>query len=141
MKKNIIINIIYYLLMIIKSIETLNIVPALYQLIPTNLTDKNGNIIYKKYFPPPPLVESTYQYQNVNIDVNLRNNVISFFIQKLIRWFSNDENKITYLKSYEAKKHVNKILKNFIKIYNYNWYDLIDNYKKVKKYIYKKKLI
>ena len=34
-----------------------------------------------------------------------------------------------------------KILKNFIKIYDYNWYDLIDNYKKVKNYIYKKKLI
>ena len=127
--------------MLITNIDTLNIVPALYELIPTNLIDNNGNIIYKKYFPPPPVVESTYEYQNVNKDVNLRNNVISFFIQKLIKWYSNDETKIIYLKSYEAKKHLNKILKNFIKIYDYNWYDLIDNYKKVKNYIYKKKLI
>ena len=85
--------------MLITNIDTLNIVPALYELIPTNLIDNNGNIIYKKYFPPPPVVESTYEYQNVNKDVNLRNNVISFFIQKLIKWYSNDETKIIYLKS------------------------------------------
>lgn len=123
--------------MIINTIDNFSIIPSLYTLIPTNLKDDNGNIIYKKYFPPPPVVESTYLYQDVNKDDNLRNQVISFFIEKMIKWFNNDEKKTIFYKSYEGKKKINKILRNFVKIYDYNWYDLIDNYKKVKKYIYK----
>jgi hypothetical protein len=122
-------------------LSTVNFIPSLYQLIPTNLKDENGNIIYKKYFPPPPIIENTYEYQNVNKDINLRNQVISFFLNKLLKWVNKDETKCNYLKSIEGKKHINKILRSFVKKYNYNWYDLIDNYKKVKKYIYKKKLI
>lgn len=123
--------------MIINNIESLNTVPVLYTLIPTDYIDENGNIIYKTYFPPSPIVETSYEYQNVNKDINLRNQVISFFINKLINWYSNDENKVKLFKSYEGKKKINKILKKFVKNYNYNWYDLIDNYKKVKQFIYK----
>lgn len=122
-------------------LSTINYVPLLYQLIPTNLKDEDGNIIYKKYFPPSPIIETTYEYQNVNKDINLRNQVISFFLDKILKWCSNDEEKINYFKTFEGKKHINKILRQFVKKYNYNWYDLIDNYKIVKNYIYKKKLI
>jgi hypothetical protein len=123
--------------MLLTTIDTINIVPSLYTLVPTNLLDDKGNIIYKKYFPPPPISESTYIYQDINKDENLRNQVISFFCDKMIKWSSNDEQKANFYKSYDGKKKINKILRNFVKIYNYNWYDLIENYKKVKKYIYK----
>jgi len=45
--------------------------------------------------------------------------------------------KLFFINHMKEKKKINKILRNFVKIYDYNWYDLIDNYKKVKKYIYK----
>lgn len=123
--------------MLITTIDTINIIPTLYTLVPTNLIDDKGNIIYKKYFPPSPVIETTYEYQDINKDENLRNQVISFFCDKMIKWFNNDEKKTIFYKSFEGKKKINKILRNFVKIYNFNWYELIDNYKKVKKYIYK----
>jgi hypothetical protein len=123
--------------MILNNIDSLNIRPTLYNLLPTNYTDNKGNIIYKKYFPPPAVIKTTYEYQDINKDINLRNQVISFFIDKIIKWFNNDKDKVAFYKSYEGKQKMNKILRKFIKLYDYNWYDLIDNYKKVKKYIYK----
>ena len=91
----------------------------------------------KYYFPPPQTIVSEYQYQDVNKNEYLRYSVMKFFNNKILSWFKNDNNKINFYKSKEGSQKLFDIIKKFVHKYKYNWYDLIDNYKLVKKYIYK----
>ena len=95
----------------------------------------------KRYWPVPPIIESVYEYQNVNSDKNLQKNVTMFFYNKLLSWINNDNNfnKFIKFKSINTKisiLFIYKILQKFISKTNINWYDLRDNYKLIKKYIY-----
>lgn len=107
------------------------------QLSTTN-TDKPTT---RRYWPVPPLIDSMYEYQNVNKDINLRKDVTEFFHQKVLKWinesseFSHLKSKRAYLESYEGKMHIYNLLRYFIKRSGINWYDLRDNYSIIKEYL------
>ena len=91
-----------------------------------------------------PLMESTYQYQNVNKDMHLRKNVTQFFQRKILKWidnyseFSHLKSQKKHLESIEGQMHIYNLLRKFIKRSGINWYDLRDNYTLIKKYFTKK---
>ncbi len=93
------------------------------------------------YFVPPPFINSTYEYQNVNNDQRLRDDVTSFFYKKIIKWiktykeFNHLKNKLSILESSNGKKIIYRILKEYIKNTNINWYDVRDNYSTIKDYL------
>jgi hypothetical protein len=91
-----------------------------------------------------PLIESTYQYQNINKDMNLRKDVTKFFQRKILKWidnyseFSHLKSQKKHLESIEGQMHIYNLLRKFIKRSKINWYDLRDNYTLVKEYLAKK---
>lgn len=95
----------------------------------------------RRYWPVPPLIDSVYEYQNVNKDVNLRKDVTEFFHRKVLKWieeypeFARLKSKKVYLQSDEGKMHIYNLLRHFIKKSGINWYDLRDNYSIIKEYL------
>ena len=100
-------------------------------------------IIFKSYIPTTKIVENTYQYQDINKDTNLRRNVTLFFHKKILKWINKDTDfeklkpKLEFYESKRGKKHIYKLLRNFVKITETNWYNLEDIYLTVKKYLLK----
>ena len=96
---------------------------------------------YKRYWPVPNLIQSTLEYQNVNMDLNLRKDVTKFFHTKVIKWiknypeFSQYKSKLHFLESTDGQVHIYNLLRNFIKKSGINWYDLRDNYSIIKQYL------
>lgn len=96
---------------------------------------------YRRYWPVPPIINSVYEYQNVNTDVNLRKDVTNFFHKKIIKWiqsypdFAEHKDKLEFIKSTDGKMHIYHLLRKFIHKTGINWYDLRDNYSVVKKYL------
>lgn len=98
----------------------------------------------KRYWVPPPIIESVVEYQDVNKDVNLRKDVSDYFYNKVIKWVNTDsdfielKNKLDFLKSNDGYIKIYNILRKFVKKTEMNWYDLrkhkhlIKNYLKVK---------
>lgn len=99
---------------------------------------------YKRYWPAPPLINSVYEYQNVNKDLNLRKKITETISKKMVEWIENDsdfnkfKNKKNYIASVDGMMDIYKLLRRFVKKSGLNWYDLIDNIKSVKKYLCKK---
>ena len=91
----------------------------------------------KKYYPVPPIHEMVYEYQNVNKDMTLRNNVTNFFLEKISKWIL----KYPEFKKLSSKNInyniVYQILRKIVKKTNLNWYELRSNYSKFKKYFLK----
>ena len=106
-----------------------------------NENEKNNKSV--TYIIQQPIMQSYYEYQDVNKDPNLRIDVINFFFNKLLKWVKNDslfkkyENKESSLNNKKTKKRLYKLLRSFIKKNNKNWYDLRDNYLFFKEYLYK----
>jgi hypothetical protein len=98
----------------------------------------------RRYWPVPPLIDSVYEYQNVNSDVNLRKDVTEFFHKKIIKWiseypeFAHLKSKKKWLETNDGKMHVYHLLRHFIKKSKINWYDLRDNYSIIKEYLSEK---
>jgi hypothetical protein len=98
----------------------------------------------RRYWPVPPLIDSVYEYQNVNKDINLRKDVTDFFHRKVLKWieeypeFSHLKSQKFYLQSDEGKMHIYNLLRHFIKKSGINWYDLRDNYSIIKEYLSEK---
>lgn len=96
---------------------------------------------HRRYWPVPPLIQSVYEYQNVNADLNLRKDVTTFFHRKVIKWiktyseFSTHKSKLTFIESVDGQMHIYNLLRKFIKKSGINWYDLRDNYSIVKDYL------
>jgi hypothetical protein len=103
--------------------------------------DKNNKTL--NYFVPPIIMQSYYEYQDVNKDINLRVDVINFFFNKLLKWVKNDdlfkkyEKYETSLNNKKTKRKLYKLLRSFIKKSNNNWYELRDNYLFFKEFLYK----
>jgi len=99
---------------------------------------------YKKYYPVPPIIQSVYEYQDINKDVYLRKDVTKFFHQKIIKWIKEDsifykfKPKINFLNSVDGQIYIYNLLRNFVKKSGINWYDLRDNYQLIKEYLNKK---
>jgi hypothetical protein len=104
----------------------------------------NNQQYIKKYFPPPPLINSIIEYQDVNTDPTLRKLMTTFFLKKTIKWINNDKefesfkNLLSKLEN-EGYDFIYKILRGITKKYKFNWFDLkyIDKYYIVKKTINK----
>ncbi len=96
---------------------------------------------FRRYWPVPPLIQSVYEYQNVNSDLHLRKEVTNFFHRKVIKWIENypefaaHKSKLNFLESVEGQMHIYNLLRIFIKKSGINWYDLRDNYSIVKEYL------
>lgn len=99
----------------------------------------------RRYWPVPPVVEGEYNYEDVNKDPKLRENVTKFFYNKVLKWIEKDP-KYMNLKSIKTllekhgKRYIYNILRRFVKKSKLNWYNLKDEYKFIKKYMYNKLL-
>ncbi len=97
----------------------------------------------RRFWPVPPVIESVYEYQNVNKDPKLRKEVTMFFHKKVLKWireydeFKKYKNKLTFLESVEGQMHIYNLLRKFIKKSGINWFDLRDNYSIIKEYLSK----
>lgn len=94
-----------------------------------------------QYFVPPPIIESTLTYQDVNKDPKLRELLTDFFYKKTIKWVStyNDfkhlKKSLSLLKSKEGYNIIYNLLRVYVKQNNINWYDLKEYYNNVKDYL------
>jgi hypothetical protein len=93
------------------------------------------------YFIPPPVIQSSISYQDVNKDNRLRETVTNFFLRKTIKWitnyteFKNNKNLLNILKTDVGHELIYNILRQFVKKNNCNWYELRNNYILVKDFI------
>ena len=84
----------------------------------------------KLYFPPPPIIQTYHQYQDVNNDKHLQNTQTLYFLNKTIDWIKYDKSYSSlkklqkYFKSPDGYEITYKLLKLFVKRGNTNWYDL-----------------
>jgi hypothetical protein len=96
---------------------------------------------FRRYWPVPPIIESVFEYQNVNTDLHLRKEVTIFFHKKIIKWiknyteFAHHKSKLDFLNSIDGQMHIYNLLRKFIKKSGINWYDLRDNYSIIKEYL------
>ena len=104
-----------------------------------NATFNNENLYYKPqtYFVPPPFINSTLVYYDVNNDKNLREMMTEYFLKKS-KNFIKSKNSLAKLNSPNGYKIIYEILRYFVKKYDINWYDLKEKYDFVKDYIIKK---
>jgi hypothetical protein len=109
-----------------------------------NINNNVTTITYDRpltYFLPPPVINSTFVYQDVNKDPQLRYEVTNFFVNKTIKWikeyneFKNVKHLLVKLKTNVGYELIHNILRQFIKKNNCNWYDLRNNYELVKDFI------
>ncbi len=98
----------------------------------------NKNV--KRYWPPPPIIESSIEYQDVNKNTNLRNTVTDYFVKKILKWIKNDDvflkfkNMEVVLNTPEGQQIIYKLLRKFVKKTGMNWYDLRTNKDLLRKY-------
>lgn len=94
-----------------------------------------------KYFIPPPIYTTVVEYQDINKDKKLRDNVTNFFLTKSIKWiesykeFNHLKNKLPLLKSDKGYNVIYNLLREFVKKGENNWFDLRDNYDVIKDYL------
>jgi hypothetical protein len=95
----------------------------------------------RKYYPPPPFLYTTFEYQDVGTNMKYRTEVTDFFYQKVLKWiqsykeFSHLKKHLPFLKSNEGFKYIYELLRLFTKKSNINWFDLRDNYPVVKDFL------
>jgi len=98
----------------------------------------------RQFWPINTFVETTYKYQNVNHDYNLRKNVTLYFHDKVLIWIHSDDRYNKFEKIYsklsrtDGKKYIYYLLKYFVKKSKLNWYELRSNRNIIKDYLYKK---
>jgi hypothetical protein len=91
----------------------------------------------------PPFIASYNRYQNVNNDKNLQTDVTLYFLDEITKWFKSCPHfkKLKkYKKDFDGKngfKIMHKILKIAVRRGYTNWYDMIDEYNLVKKWIHR----
>ena len=85
------------------------------------------------------------KYLNINKDPRLRKDVTSFFKNKIIKWINNDsdfkqyKHKLTHYESIDGTKVIYNLIRNFVKKYKVNWYDLrTEKYYLLKDYLSRK---
>ena len=110
------------------------------------MTSTNTNKTQVTYVVLPPPMPPNYNYQDVNLDPNLRLDVINYFYNKLLKWisssrlytkYSEHENYI-FNNKYKVKQKIYKLLRYFVKKANINWYDLRSNNIIIKEFFSKK---
>jgi hypothetical protein len=107
------------------------------------MNSNNSSFFIKplKYYPPPPFINSTLVYQDINKDENLRELMTHFFLKKSIKWlssyddFKESKKSLSKLKSNEGYNIIYNILREYCRKNNINWYDLKKSYNKIKDYL------
>ncbi len=92
---------------------------------------------FRKYYPVPPMYDAIYEYQDLNKDLNLRNQMTMYYHNKSLHWFKHYPELIKKINSSNGHKIIYKLLRKYVKHYGINWYDLIDYNDIVKNYFYK----
>ena len=98
----------------------------------------------KRYYPVPtvPLL-TTYEYQDVGKNMELRKDVSKFFLENVLKWIKEDKsyNKVKKFESALKSSNGLQIIYNLLRLYvrngKANWSDLRDtyNYPIVKDYL------
>ena len=103
--------------------------------------DSSGNPIRKrKFYPPPPLLYTAFEYQDMGKDMKFRKDVTDFFHAKVLKWitnykeFSHLKKYYNFLKSDKGYLYIYELLRLFCKKSKLNWFDLRDNYPILKDY-------
>lgn len=84
----------------------------------------------KKYYIQPPYINSVIQYQNIDIDPDLRKLITHFYLKKSIKWitnykeFENSKKNLAKLKSKDGIKIIYNLLKKSSKKYNIKWFNM-----------------
>ena len=110
------------------------------------MSNINNNVPkFKRYWPPPPLIDRVYEYQNLNKDAKFRKEVTEFFKNKIIKWIDNDKEFSKYnskKKYYETENgfmEVYNLLRKYARKHNLKWWDLrSDHYSNIKEYMSEK---
>lgn len=91
------------------------------------------------------LMSYDFRYLNVNKDPRLRRDVTKFFKNKIIKWINNDsdfkqyKHNLHHYESIEGTKDIYNLIRNFVKKYKVNWYDLrTEKYYSMKDYFSRK---
>lgn len=105
--------------------------------------------VYKNSTPKTQLVSSlfsqTEDYQDINEDKELQEEVIKFYHKKTLKWlekneeFKKSKKHLKFIKSKKGINYVKTMLKSYIKKYEAKWYELRseENYSDVKEFIRK----
>jgi len=110
--------------------------------IPLEIIDLAKKLGPRKYYPVPPSIHVQYNYEDHNENLKLREDVTKFFHKKVIKWINKDSNfkkysdKLEFFESSDGYLHIYKLLRNFVKKSNVNWWDLREtNYHLIKDYL------
>ena len=103
--------------------------------------NQNNTVYVKKFYPPPPFINSVLQYENVNRDPNLKEMITTFYLKKAIKWLKNYDDfakakkNLSIIEGPKGYNIIYKLLKRFINNTNVNWYDMKEKYSVVKDYL------
>ena len=93
----------------------------------------NNSFIKKQFFPISQFMETSYKYENIDKNIELRKSITDFFFKKANKWADLYKFKKTF-----SNIDIYKILKHFFRKNNLNWFDYEKKYYNLKKYIIKK---
>jgi hypothetical protein len=83
----------------------------------------------KRYYPVPPSLPGTIEYQDVGKDMNLRREISKYYLEKTVEWIVKDNKLKKYsklLKSKDGLEVIYNLLRVYVKNGKANWYDLRD---------------
>ena len=114
--------------------------PSIYARDYPNPSIYSNVYLYPEVYIPRLLNEpSVYEYQNINKDENLRNDVVKFFQEKIIKWIKTKKEFAKFnkneIESKEGYKKLYETIRKYVNHKKYNWYDLRGDYDKLREYI------
>lgn len=101
----------------------------------------NKKIIYNFITPQKSYTRIIYDYQDLNKDPKVHEQIINFFQKKIIKWMNNNliKKNINFIKSKEGYERIYHLIRKFVKKENVKWYELREkNYALIKEYFIKK---
>lgn len=101
----------------------------------------NKKIIYNFIAPQKSYTRIVYEYQDLNKDPKVHDQIINFFQKKIIKWMNNNliKKNIDFIKSKEGYEYIYRLIRKFVKKENVKWYELREkNYVLIKDYFIRK---
>ena len=86
-----------------------------------------------KYYPVPYVPPGVIEYQDVGQNMNLRNEITNYYLEKTINWMETDKNfrnvkkYLKHIKSKDGFQIIYNLLRLYVKNGKANWYDLRDS--------------
>ena len=101
----------------------------------------NKKIVYNFINPQNSYTRIIYNYQDLNKDPKIHDQIINFFQKKIIKWMNNNliKKNIDFIKSKEGYEYIYHLIRKFVKKENVKWYELREkNYVLIKEYFIRK---